>query len=79
MNGLGVTEAQVDYVRSIQRRLRLPNRLLDAHCEGRFGAAFAGLDRAQASALIDEMKGWEALPAGLRRAMGQRDLPGFGA
>lgn len=72
------TDAQTSYVRGIQKRLHLPDRMLDDHCVTRFRAPFAQLDRAQVSALLDEMLGWQALPADMARAMGQRDLPGFG-
>lgn len=78
MNGLWATQPQLDYVRNLQRRLHLTNALLDAHCVARFGAAFVALDRAQCSALIDEMKDWESLPVELQREAGQADLPGFG-
>lgn len=74
---LPVTQLQLDYVRDLQRRLRLPDHILDTHCASRFGVPFAGLDRRQASQLIDELKGWTAIPADLQRAMGQRDLPGM--
>lgn len=72
------TPAQLDYVRGLQRRLRLPDRMLDEHCRGRFRKPLAELSRREMSDLLDEMIGWEALPANLQRAMGQRDLPGFG-
>jgi hypothetical protein len=79
VTALPPTEKQVAYLRALQRKLRLPNRLLDQHCEASFGAPFAGIDRAQASKLIDELAGWEERPAEMSRAMGQVDLPGFGA
>lgn len=72
------TTKQDDYVRGLQRKLRLPNALLDNHCIARFGACYAALDRASVSALIDEMTGWEAIPADLQRVNGQTDVPGFG-
>ena len=61
----------------MQRRLRLPDALLDNHCVQRFGAPFARLGRGDVSALIDELKAWVDVPADLRRAQGQRGLPGF--
>lgn len=76
--GLPATPAQTDYVRGLQRGLHLPHRMLDGHCIARFGRPLAGLDRAEVSALIDELKGWQAIPAQLQREMGQRDLPGCG-
>jgi hypothetical protein len=39
------TEAQTNYVRGIQKRLHLPDRMLDDHCMTRFRAPFAQLDR----------------------------------
>lgn len=77
--GLPPTAPQVDYLRSLQRRLRLPDALLDSHCVATWGHGFAELDRAEASVLIDEMLGWRQIPAQLRREAGQRDLPGFGS
>jgi hypothetical protein len=76
--GLAPTANQVDYVLGMQRRLHLTDALLNNHCTERFKAPFNRLDRAQVSALIDEMKGWQAIPAQLRRESGQQDLPGFG-
>lgn len=73
------SEAQVKYVRALQRKLHLSDRLLDGYCEhDRFGRRFADLERSQVSQLIDEMVGWEgALPAALIRRKGQQDLPGL--
>lgn len=68
------TKPQITYVRALQRRLRLPDRTLDQYCTERFGRPFADLDRDQASVLLDEMVGWEDVPASLKRAMGQLDL-----
>lgn len=68
------TEPQITYVRSLQRRLHLPDPLLDDHCLRRFNARFAHLDRQQVSDLLDEMIGWETLPAAMQRALGQLDL-----
>lgn len=70
------TQKQVDYIRSMQAKLHLSNRLLDGHCESRFGRRFEGLDRNQCSSLIDEMKEWIAIPAELMREAGQMDLFG---
>lgn len=78
MDGQRVTPRQDEFVRSLQRQHHLPNALLDNHCVQRFGKPYGRIDRAQASALIDEMLSWEALPADLARAKGQSDLPGFG-
>lgn len=74
MHGLPPTDAQTRYVRGIQKRLHLPDALLDNHCQTRFRQPFAQLDRAQVSALLDEMVSWEALPAEFQRAKGQLDL-----
>ena len=78
MHGLPPTDNQIAYVRGIQRRLHLPDRMFDDHCVARFRLPFAAMDRAQVSLLLDEMIGWEAVPADMARAMGQRDLPGLG-
>jgi hypothetical protein len=74
MDSQSPTAKQVDYVRGIQRKLHIPDRLLDDHCTTRFHAPFAELDRAQVSDLLDEMIQWETLPAELLRARGQLDL-----
>lgn len=71
------TPKQVDYVQSLQRRLHLPDRMLDAHCTQRFGAPFRGLDRAQVSSLLDEMISWQDSPVELQIAQGQTTLPGM--
>ena len=68
------SEKQTNYVRVLQKRLHLPDALLDTHCIGKYGAAFDGLDKSRVSDLIDEMLGWEAIPAGLQRERGQLDL-----
>lgn len=72
-----VTTPQVGYIRGLQAKLKLPDRVLDGHCERRFGVTFAELTKSQASALIDEMAGWNELPATLAIAKGQTVLPGF--
>lgn len=69
------TEKQTDYVRALQRRLRLPDRMLDDHCVKKHRKPFARLDRSEVSALIDELIAWESLPADMQRSMGQLDLP----
>ena len=71
------TPKQTDYVRGLQRKLRLPDRMLDDHCTRRFGVPFRDLDRAQVSALLDELIGWQAIPAELQVAQGQTRLPGL--
>lgn len=68
------TEPQLDYIRGMQKKLRLSDRLLDAHCEARFGSTRNQLDRRQASALIAEMKDWQSIPAELMRQAGQMEL-----
>lgn len=77
--GLPATEAQRGFVAGLQRRLHLPDALLSNHCVTRFGKELRALDRAETSALIDEMQGWTGIPAQLQREAGQQDLPGFGA
>ena len=72
------SKLQIEFVRELQQQLHLKNDALDVHCRRRFGRPFAGIDMRQCSALIDELKGWKAIPAELQRAMGQTDLPGFG-
>lgn len=72
-----ITEPQMLYLRAMQRKLKLPDRMIDDLCVQRFKRRFAELDIRQASALIEEMKEWQAIPAQLQREMGQVDLPGF--
>ena len=74
----GPTERQIAYVRGMQKQLRLADRLLDAHCQAALGSPFAQLTRYQMSTLIDQMKGWPAIPAELLREAGQLDLFGGG-
>lgn len=74
---LPVTALQTDFARGLQRRLHLSNHLLDAHCVARFNRPFAELDRADCSALIDELQEWTAIPAEVMREAGQLDLKGF--
>lgn len=69
-----ITGPQREYVEGIAKRLRLPLRTLDDHCVRRFGRPLADLTKREASALLDEMIDWKALPAELQRAMGQLDL-----
>lgn len=76
--GLPATEAQRQYVEGLRKRINLPKRMLDIHCVGRFGCPVEGLDRADVSVLIDELKGWVDVPADLRREAGQLDLFGDG-
>lgn len=68
------TTRQHDFVQALQRKLALSDAALDAHCGQRFGSPYAELDRTQVSALLDELQRWEAVPAELKRAMGQMDL-----
>jgi hypothetical protein len=70
------TQPQIDFVRSLQDRLHLSDDWLDHYCQDHYGGPFAALDRAQVSHLLDELKGWKALPADLQRAMGQQDMFG---
>lgn len=79
MTGLPPTDAQITYVHDMQKRLHLPDRVLDGHATQRFGVPVEMLDRMQTSQLLDELIGWEDLPADLQRAKGQIDLPGFGS
>lgn len=72
------TEPQVTYVRGLQQKLRLPNRMLDAHCVARTGRPFAEITKRECTALTDDLLAWKAIPTELLRAQGQRDLPGFG-
>jgi hypothetical protein len=78
MTGQPATDAQISYVRGIQKRLHLPDTLLDKHCVTRFKAPFEQLDRGQVSELLNDMVAWQELPAEFQRAKGQQDLPGFG-
>lgn len=70
------TEPQINYVRGMQNKLHLSDRLLDTHCQTRFGCGFERLDRRQMSGLIDEMKNWQSIPAQLLREAGQLELLG---
>lgn len=65
---------QAEYVRGLQRRLKLSHALLDSHCVAKFGCHFRELDKRQCSALIDEMVKWKAIPVELQREAGQIDL-----
>lgn len=71
------SEAQLNYIKALQRRLHLPDRMLSDHCVTRFGKTFDRLNRTQTSLLLDEMISWEQLPADMQRAKGQQDLPGM--
>ena len=71
------TIKQAAYVADLQRKLRLSDAALDAHCRRRFGVPFVELDKQQCSDLLDELARWEAVPAELQREQGQVDLPGF--
>ena len=70
------SEKQIAYVKVLQNRLHLPDKLLDNHCVATFGHPFKDLDKSRVSDLIDQMVGWEAIPAGLQRSRGQLDLFG---
>jgi hypothetical protein len=69
---------QVNFVRLMQKKLRIPNKLLDNLCVDRFNDEFAKLSGRQCSQLFDEMKTWKAATADMLREMGQIDLPGLG-
>jgi hypothetical protein len=68
------TDKQLAYIRILQTKLRLTDAMLDLHCRNRFGVPFAACSRERASALIDQLSNWKAVPADLQRAMGQLDL-----
>jgi hypothetical protein len=74
MPASAITADQVDYVRGIQRRLKLPDRLMDDHCVKRFGKPLRELTKREGSALLEEIIPWQQLPAEMQRAMGQLDL-----
>lgn len=69
-----MTKPQVDYVKALQAKVRMPDAVLDQHCQTRYGATFSGISRHQASSLIGEMAEWKTLPATLQKAMGQLDM-----
>lgn len=69
---------QADYVKDLQRKLKIPSPILDRICCDRFGTPFASIDKRSCTRLLNEMIGWKEAPAEYRRAMGQQDLPGFG-
>lgn len=68
---------QIAFARGLQKRLHLPDALLENHCVERFRKPFARLDRREMSALLEQLIGWEALPPDLMRAKGQLDLFGM--
>ena len=70
------TERQVAYVRGMQKRLQLSDRLLDAWCERQFGVAFGALTIGDCRTLIDQMTNWASIPAELMRLTGQMDMFG---
>lgn len=72
----GPTERQAAYVRGMQKRLHLSDRLLDTWCQDRYGRVFGALAVSQCSALIDQMKDWESIPPELMRLTGQMDMFG---
>jgi hypothetical protein len=76
------TERQLNFIAALQKRLHLSKTLLDNHVQRTYGYSFDALSRADASSLIDEMKGWteisDGVPDVIRREAGQTDLPGFG-
>lgn len=72
------SQPQIDFVRSLQRRLHLPDDVLNQHCQRIYGAQFDQLDRPQTTQLLTAMASWGQLPAELMRAKGQLDLMGFG-
>jgi hypothetical protein len=72
------TPDQLAYVAGLQKRLHLPDHVLDGHGRRQFRRPFAELSRREVSWLLDEMTEWEQLPAELMRAKGQINLPGFG-
>ena len=71
------SDPQISYVRALQKKLHLPNALLDGHCVEKFRKPFAQLDRRETSLLLEEMISWEQLPVDLMRAKGQMDLFGM--
>jgi hypothetical protein len=73
------TPDQLSYVTGLQKRLHLPDALLDSHCITTFKKQFAALDRREVSRLLEAMVRWEQLPAELMRAKGQLDLFGDAA
>jgi hypothetical protein len=74
--GRDVTEKQTNYISVLKSKHGLPDWLFEQHCQNRFGQPYTDLTRIQVSSLIDEMSGWDALPAELQRLKGQLDLFG---
>lgn len=72
--GLPPTEKQLAFVEALRTKLRLPKDLLDNHCVTTYRMPLKDLDKARVSRLIDELLGWEAIPADLERRRGQLDL-----
>lgn len=78
MAGLPITPRQRDYITDLARTLHLPARMLDGWLRGRYDVGLDGLDRQQASAVIQTFQGWQELPSEMKKAMGQVALPGMG-
>ena len=68
------TGKQLDSIHDLQHTLHLSAPALNTLCQQRFECDFAQITRAQATSLIEEMKRWKAVPADLKREMGQQDL-----
>lgn len=77
------TQPQLDFIESLRTQLHLSDALLENHTQRQFGCCVGDLSKTNASALIEEMKGWtdtaKTLPPVLQREAGQADLPGFGS
>jgi hypothetical protein len=54
------TPDQLSYVAGLQKKLHLPDALLNRVCQDRFGRLFAELDRRQVSKLLEEMVTWSS-------------------
>lgn len=68
------TPRQMAYVESIRKRLHIGTAMFAAWCRGRYGCDPAGLDKAQASDLIDYLGPYERTPPAFLEEAGQRRL-----
>ena len=77
------TQPQLDFIESLRKQLHLSEALLENHAQRQFGCCLGDMSKTNASALIDEMKGWaetaKGLPPVIQREAGQVDLPEFGS
>ena len=71
------TEPQREFMAILQKRLSIPDDVLDRYCRKTFGCPLVRLRVGQASELLDAMQEWKVAPAEIQRMKGQVDLPGL--